>query len=87
MTTTKPEPLGDRIKRLREAIIQPDGNPMTQEDLARLANISVNTVSKIEVGETKNPSSVTLLAIAFALGVGIEKILLPGKAKEESVAP
>jgi len=68
------ESVGDRVKRRRIAL------KLTQEELAErsrrvLSTISQGTISRIEKGETENPDSKTLQAIAHGLGIGAEELL------------
>ena len=42
---------------------------LSQEKLARLANVSNNTIINIERGENHNPTTATVKKIARALGV------------------
>jgi transcriptional regulator with XRE-family HTH domain len=56
---------GERLKELREAA------GMSQEALARAANISTSTVSKMEQ-RTIDPSWSTVQALARALGVSCQ---------------
>lgn len=46
----------------------------SQEKLARLADISYNTVVKIESGESKHPTIQTMAGIAKALGVSLDDL-------------
>jgi len=48
---------------------------LSQEKLARLADISYNTIVKIETGSTPNPRIRTLSKIAKALGVTVDKLI------------
>lgn len=48
---------------------------LTQEGLARKADISYHTVIKLESGGIKNPKVGTILKLAEALGVTIDKLL------------
>jgi transcriptional regulator with XRE-family HTH domain len=48
---------------------------LTQEGLARKANISYHTIIKLESGGIKNPKADTILRIADALGVSTDKLL------------
>ena len=57
------------VKRLRK------DKGLSQEKLARLANVSNNTVTNIEAGKNKNPTTVTIKKLARALDVPIEKLL------------
>lgn len=59
-----------KIKHLREK------KGLSQERLARLADVSNNTVINIESGKQKNPTVDTISKIAKALGVSIEELLV-----------
>lgn len=48
---------------------------LSQEKLARLANVSNNTIINIEAGKQNNPTIETLKKIARAFEVGIDEIL------------
>lgn len=48
---------------------------LSQEKLARLANISFTTVVKIESGESKHPTIQTMAGIARALGVSVDTLI------------
>lgn len=48
---------------------------LTQEGLARKADISFHTLIKIESGRIKNPRIATVIKLANALGVGVDKLL------------
>lgn len=45
------------------------------EKVARLANLSLNTVMRVESGTNKNPTIETLTKISKALGVGIDDLI------------
>lgn len=57
------------VKKLRKQ------RKLSQEKLARLANVSNNTIVNIEAGKQKNPTIETLKNISNALGVAIEELL------------
>lgn len=61
--------IGKNIKRLRRQ------KKLSQEKLARIINISLNTLTKIESGFTKRPSIQTIKKIADALEVSIDKLV------------
>jgi transcriptional regulator with XRE-family HTH domain len=61
--------IGKNIKRLRQE------RGISQDRLSKLADISLNTISKIELEENPNPTIETVQKIARALNVSIEKIL------------
>ena len=48
---------------------------LSQEKLARLADISYNTIVKIETGSTPNPGIKTISKIAQALGVTVDELI------------
>jgi len=48
---------------------------LTQEGLARKADISFHTVVMLESGGIKNPKIDTVVKLAKALGVSIDKLL------------
>lgn len=48
---------------------------LTQEGLARKANISYHTVIKLESGGIKNPKAETILKLASALNVSTDSLL------------
>lgn len=49
---------------------------LTQEKLARLADVSNNTVIKIEAGKNQNPTLETLKRLAKALGISVDDLIL-----------
>jgi len=57
------------VKRLREKM------GISQEKLARLADVSNNTIINIEVGKQNNPTIETLKKIAKALEVGVDDLI------------
>jgi len=57
------------VKRLREKM------GLSQEKLARLANVSNNTIINIETGKQDNPTIETLKKIAKALNMPIEDLI------------
>ncbi len=48
---------------------------LTQEGLARKANISYHTIVKLESGGIRNPKIETVIKLADALGTNIERLL------------
>lgn len=48
---------------------------LSQEKLARLANVSNNTIINIEKGKQNNPTIETLKKIARGLGIPVDKLL------------
>ena len=61
-------PLSINLKKLREK------KKLSQDRLAKLADIANNTIIKIEQGENTNPTLATLKKIAKALGVGLDDL-------------
>ena len=61
--------LANNVKRLREA------KGLSQEKLARLADVANNTLIKMESGENKNPTLETLKKVAKALGVSVDNLI------------
>jgi transcriptional regulator with XRE-family HTH domain len=61
--------LAKTVKRLREKM------GISQEKLARLADVSNNTIINIEAGKQNNPTIETLRKIAKALNVPIEDLI------------
>ena len=57
------------VKRLREKM------GVSQEKLARLADVSNNTIINIEAGKQDNPTIETLKKIAKALNTPIEDLI------------
>lgn len=58
-----------KIKKLREKL------GLSQEKLARLADVSNNTIINIESGKQQNPTIETVKKIAKALNVSIEELV------------
>ena len=61
--------LEKNVKRLREA------KGLSQERLARLADVANNTLIKMETGENKNPTLETLKKVAKALEVSVDDLI------------
>lgn len=61
--------LSNNIKKLREA------KGLSQEKLARLADVANNTLIKMESGENKNPTLETLKKVAKALEVSVDDLI------------
>lgn len=62
-------PIAKNIKKLRKKL------GISQDKLSKLANISHNTIIKIESGGIKNPTVGTAQKIAKALGVSLDKLI------------
>jgi Predicted transcriptional regulators len=61
--------ISKNIKKLREE------NGLSQEKLARLADVANNTIIKIEAGKNQNPTLDTLNKIAKALKISIDDLI------------
>jgi len=61
--------LSKNVKRLREA------KGLSQEKLARLADVANNTLIKIESGENNNPTLETLKKVAKSFGVSVDDLI------------
>lgn len=61
--------IGKNIKKLREQ------KAISQDRLSKLANISLNTISKLELEESPNPTIDTLSKIAKALEVRVDDLI------------
>jgi len=70
------ELLGERIRRARLRY------GMSQAELARRIKVSLNTMNKIEAGETPDPRASRIKAIADVLGVSADYLL--GREDEPS---
>ena len=67
--------LGKRIKEFRGK------SNLSQDQLAKKANIPFSTLVKVEAGYTANPSMETLIKIADAFGIGLDELV--GRNKED----
>lgn len=61
--------LAENIRRFRKK------KGLSQEKLARLADISNNTLVKIEMGMAKEPTITTVRKIAKALDISIDELV------------
>jgi len=61
--------IAKNLRKLREA------KKLSQERLARLADVANNTIVKIEAGKNKNPTLNTLKKIAKALEVSVDDLI------------
>lgn len=61
--------LGKRIKKFRS------GLNISQDQLAKKANIPFSTLVKVEAGYTANPSMDTLIKIADAFGIDLDELV------------
>lgn len=76
------ENLGENIRAARQA------QGLSQEAVARRADLSLNVVARIELGIITNPHFMTLDSIARALGVTVEELVEePTHAGKASAPP
>ncbi len=61
--------LSKNVKKMREA------KGLSQEKLARLADVANNTLIKMETGENKNPTLETLKKVSKALEVSVDDLI------------
>lgn len=61
--------IGKNIKKLRQA------KELSQDKLSKLADVSYNSIIKIETGGIQNPTIETLQKIAKALNVSVEDLI------------
>ncbi len=61
--------IGKTIRKYRQ------GKGISQEALARAANLSLPTIVKIESGDTPNPTIDTVKKIADSLGVSLDDLM------------
>ncbi|MHA2219362.1 MAG: helix-turn-helix domain-containing protein [Candidatus Hodarchaeales archaeon] len=66
--------LAKNIKKYRKKL------GLTQEALARKADVSYNTIIKLETGGIKDPRVSTIIKVANALEISIDKLVGRGKA-------
>ncbi len=70
--------LAKKIKKIREKA------GLTQEALARKADVSYNTIIKLETGGIKDPRISTIIKIADALAISIDELTIRKKQKRVS---
>jgi transcriptional regulator with XRE-family HTH domain len=61
--------IGKNIKRLRQE------KGISQDKLSKLADISLNTVVKIELDQSSNPTLETIRKLAKALSVSLDDLV------------
>jgi len=66
---SKNENLAKNVEKLRKQ------KGISQEKLARLADVANNTIIKMESGENKNPTLETLRKVAKAFGVSVDELI------------
>jgi len=69
MRSNKLSTIANNIKKYRNKI------SVSQDRLSKLADVTYNTIIKIESGANKNPTIETLAKIAKALGVGVDDLI------------
>ena len=63
------ETIGDKIKQLRNK------QGLTQDELARKADLPYTTLTKIETNVIRKPSIQTVVKIAKGLGIGLDDLM------------
>jgi transcriptional regulator with XRE-family HTH domain len=66
---SKNENLAKNVEKLRKQ------KGLSQERLARLADVANNTIIKMESGENKNPTLETLRKVAKALDISVDELI------------
>jgi len=61
--------IGKNIKKLRQAM------DLSQDKLSKIADVSYNSIIKLETGGITNPTIETLQKIAVALKVSVDDLL------------
>ena len=69
MKSTNKSTISENMKKYRNKI------GVSQDRLSKLADVTYNTIIKIESGANKNPTIETLSKIAKALGVGVDDLI------------
>lgn len=69
MASNNKSTIADNIKKYRNKM------GVSQDRLSKLADITYNTIIKIEAGTNTNPTIETLAKIAKALGVGVDDLI------------
>ncbi len=69
MPSTNKSIIADNIKKYRNKM------GVSQDRLSKLADVTYNTIIKIESGANKNPTIETLAKIAKALNVGVDDLI------------
>lgn len=69
MPSTNKSTISENIKKYRNKI------GVSQDKLSKLADVTYNTIIKIESGANINPTIETLSKIAKALGVGVDDLI------------
>ena len=69
MKSTNKSTIADNMKKYRNKI------GVSQDKLSKLADVTYNTIIKIESGANINPTIETLSKIAKALNVGVDDLI------------
>jgi len=69
MSASKKSTIANNIKKYRKEL------GVSQDRLSKMADITYNTIIKIESGGNQNPTIDTLSKIAKALGVGVDDLI------------
>lgn len=69
MNASNNSKIADNIKKYRSKL------GISQDKLSKLADVTYNTIIKIESGANKNPTIETLSKIAKALDVGVDDLI------------
>jgi len=69
MKSNNKSTIAENIKKYRNKM------SVSQDRLSKLADVTYNTIIKIESGANKNPTIETLAKIAKALGVGVDDLI------------
>ena len=69
MSASKKSTIADNIKKYRQKL------GVSQDRLSKMADVTYNTIIKIESGGSQNPTIDTLLKIAKALGVSVDDLI------------
>lgn len=69
MRSNNKSTLAENIKKYRQKM------EISQDRLSKVADVTYNTIIKIESGANKNPTIETLAKIAKALGVGVDNLI------------
>ena len=69
MSANKKSTIADNIKKYRQKL------GVSQDRLSKMADVTYNTIIKIESGGSQNPTIDTLLKIAKALGVSVDDLI------------
>jgi DNA-binding XRE family transcriptional regulator len=69
MKSNKSPSISANIKKYRSKL------GISQDRLSKLADVTYNTIIKLESGANKNPTIITLAKIAKSLGVGVDDLI------------